>query len=60
MEESFAQRIQSNPFYKMNKKQKKEVEEINRKPMIVFGVVDKHDQTVPMHDVALKRVAHRK
>lgn len=55
MNQETLKRLQSNPHYKMGKE--KEKPPIKRKPMIEFGQLNRHNQTVPLHDIGMQRVA---
>lgn len=59
MNQATAQRIKKNPFYKMTDEQRREAEEADKKPMVEFGIVDRHNQSVPLHSVRVERVARK-
>lgn len=54
MDEKTLKKLMGNPHYKLNTKQKAEAREIDRKPMIEFGVPDFHANTFLTHDTQTK------
>lgn len=55
MQKYMIEKLKRNPHYKMGKE--KEKPPVKRKPMIEFGQFNRHNQTVPLHDVGMQRVA---
>ena len=41
--------LSKNPHYKLSDKQKRQLAEYDRKPMIEFGVMNKHNNKMPIH-----------
>ena len=50
-------KLKSNPFYKMNERQLSEMAALEKetRPIVSFGVVEKHNHSVPTHDTFQKK-----
>ena len=48
--------LSKNPHYKLSDKQKRQLAEYDRKPMIEFGVMNKHDNTRNIHDTGRTKI----
>jgi len=43
-------RLERNPHYKLSAKQKAELAQLRKKPMVPFGKVPTHNQGINIHD----------
>ena len=48
-------KLAQNPHYKLNDKQKAELAQATRKPMVTFGVINKHDNTKKIHSTGQRK-----
>lgn len=62
MNQQTLEKLKKNPFYKLNAKQQIELHNVERKPMIEFGVAPIHNSEFQKHTVQItrkKRVAKK-
>lgn len=48
-------KLKRNPHYKMNEKQKKKLAEYENDPIVLFGQVEKHENTFVQHPVKVRK-----
>lgn len=48
-------KLKRNPHYKMNQKQIEELAKYENDPVVLFGVVEKHENTFEQHPVKVRK-----
>ena len=59
MNDGMLLRLSRNPHYKLSDEQKRRLAEINKKPMVEFGVPPIHNKAINMHDTTLSKKARK-
>lgn len=56
------EKLKNNPHYKLSLKQKTKLNQIQRKPMVEFGALDIHDNSLKKHNTnqSKKKVKNKK
>lgn len=49
-------KLKRNPHYKLNAKQLAKLAEYERDPIVLFGVVETHDNTFEQHNVKVRKI----
>lgn len=53
-------RLKQNPHYKLSEKQKKQLAEYETQPVVLFGIVEKNDNTFAQHNTKVVKKSYGK
>lgn len=53
-------KLKNNPHYKLNESQKRQLAEYENDPIVLFGIVPKHENTFEQHKVKVKKIRTNK
>jgi len=49
-------KLKNNPHYRLSDKQKRQLAQYENDPVVLFGIVEKHDNTFEQHKVKVRKI----